>query len=111
MPHPLLDLWSTILGLPNLGVYLWIGWACYLLGLGGWIILQKREPAATLSWLISLAALPYIGFVIYYFLGPQRIQRQRLRRTCIPAAMRSNWPASPSPPPACPRPPRPRPSC
>ena len=80
MPHPLLDLWSTILGLPNLGVYLWIGWACYLLGLGGWIILQKREPAATLSWLISLAALPYIGFVIYYFLGPQRIQRQRLRR-------------------------------
>ena len=24
MPHPLLDLWSTILGLPNLGVYLWI---------------------------------------------------------------------------------------
>ena len=55
MPHPLLDLWSTILGLPNLGVYLWIGWACYLLGLGGWIILQKREPAATLSWLISLA--------------------------------------------------------
>jgi cardiolipin synthase len=87
MPHPLLDLWSTILSLPNLGVYLWIGWACYLLGLGGWIILQKREPAATLSWLVSLAALPYVGFVIYYFLGPQRIQRQRLRRIRARAAL------------------------
>jgi cardiolipin synthase len=51
-----------------------------LLGLGGWIVLQKREPAATLSWLVSLAALPYIGFAIYYVLGPQRIVRHRARR-------------------------------
>lgn len=80
MPPSLLNLWSSILAVPNLGLYLWLGWAAYLLGLGSWIILQKREPAATLSWLLSLAALPYIGFVIYYFLGPQRIQRQRLRR-------------------------------
>lgn len=56
------------------------GWAVYVLGLGVWIILQKREPAATLSWLISLAALPYLGFAIYFFFGPQRIKRQRLRR-------------------------------
>ncbi|MBW3550908.1 MAG: cardiolipin synthase, partial [Proteobacteria bacterium] len=40
----------------------------------------KREPAATLSWLISLAALPVLGFFIYYVFGPQRIRRQRLRR-------------------------------
>jgi cardiolipin synthase len=52
----------------------------YLLWLGGWIVLQKREPVATLSWLVCLAALPYVGFIIYYWLGPQRIHRQRLRR-------------------------------
>src|SRR6185312_11082316 len=41
---------------------------------------QKREPAATLSWVLSLAALPYLGFVIYFLLGPQRIRRQRMKR-------------------------------
>ena len=46
----------------------------------GWIVLQKREPVATLSWVMSLALLPYVGFLIYFLLGPQKIQRQRLRR-------------------------------
>ena len=72
--------WLTLLKVPDLKLYLSLGWLAYLLGLGGWIVLQKREPAATLSWLISLAALPYLGFVIYYLFGPQRIHRQRLRR-------------------------------
>ncbi|HEV8694472.1 MAG TPA: cardiolipin synthase [Lysobacter sp.] len=80
MLDALRDLWATLLALPHLKLYLTAGWLVYLLGLGGWIVLQKREPAATLSWLISLAALPYVGFVIYYLLGPQRIHRQRLRR-------------------------------
>lgn len=60
--------------------WLLAGWLVYLVGLGLWIVLQKREPAATLAWLISLAALPYVGFLIYYVFGPQRIRRQRLRR-------------------------------
>ena len=55
-------------------------WVAYLLLLGGWIILQKREPVATLSWLFGLALLPYLGFVVYHVFGPQRIHRQRLRR-------------------------------
>lgn len=65
---------------PVLWDWLVAGWLAYLVSLGLWIVLQKREPAATLAWLISLAALPYVGFVIYYFLGPHRIRRQRLRR-------------------------------
>ena len=73
-------LWQAFLAIPHLRLYLIVGWLAYLIGLGGWIVLQKREPAATLSWLISLAALPLLGFVIYYFLGPQRIHRQRVRR-------------------------------
>jgi len=76
----LLDLWQSLVAIPHLKLYLTVGWIGYLLVLGGWIVLQKREPAATLSWLISLAALPYLGFFIYYVFGPQRIHRQRLRR-------------------------------
>ncbi|UTA54776.1 cardiolipin synthase [Lysobacter soli] len=72
--------WSAFASIPNLGLYLVLGWLTYVVWLGLWIVLQKREPVATLSWLISLAALPYIGFLIYFFFGPQRIRRQRLRR-------------------------------
>lgn len=74
------DIWHRILSIPHLGWYLVALWLTYLVWIGLWVVLQKREPAATLSWLISLATLPYLGFLIYYFLGPQRIKRQRLRR-------------------------------
>ncbi len=76
--------WGWLHAIPvigeKIGPVLLIGWATYLLLLGGWIVLQKREPAATLSWLMGLALLPYVGFLIYHLLGPQKIHRQRLRR-------------------------------
>lgn len=56
-------------------------WTLYVLVLAGWIVMQKREPIATLTWLLSLAALPVVGLLIYHFLGPQRIVRQRRRRS------------------------------
>ena len=80
MPDAVRDLWTVLLAVPHLKLYLTLAWAVYLLWLGSWIVLQKREPVATLSWLFCLAALPYLGFIIYYLLGPQRIHRQRLRR-------------------------------
>ncbi|MGH8083700.1 MAG: cardiolipin synthase [Lysobacter sp.] len=87
MPDILTDLWHLLVSIEHLGLYLTLGWAAYVLWLGLWIVLQKRAPAATLSWLISLAALPYLGFLIYYFFGPQRIKRQRLRRVRARAAL------------------------
>ena len=92
MRDALHDLWQALGTVPHVGLYLTVGWLGYLLGLGMWIVLQKREPAATLSWLISLAALPYLGFLIYFFFGPQRIHRQRLRRT----RARARLPAPPA---------------
>jgi cardiolipin synthase len=73
--------WFAFEQLPHLALYLAVGWLAYLVGLGGWIVLQKREPVATLSWLLGLAALPYLGFAIYYVFGPQKIKRHRLRRS------------------------------
>ncbi|MES2859724.1 MAG: cardiolipin synthase [Pseudomonadota bacterium] len=75
-----LQAWQGFWDIPHIRLYLTLGWIAYLVGLGGWIVLQKREPAATLSWLLGLAALPYIGFVIYHVFGPQKIQRHRMRR-------------------------------
>lgn len=81
------DLWQRLLSIPHLGWYLVAFWLTYVIAIGLWIILQKREPAATISWLVSLAALPYLGFLIYYFLGPQRITRQRVRRGRVREAL------------------------
>lgn len=87
------DAWMTLrqvphLG-PHLGVILILGWLGYLVWLGGWIVLQKREPVATLSWLLGLAVLPYVGFLVYYVFGPQKITRHRLRRRRSRAALPS----------------------
>lgn len=65
---------------PSISYVLFIIWLIYVLLLGSWILLQKREPIATLSWLLSLALLPYVGFLIYHFLGPTRIKRQHIAR-------------------------------
>lgn len=75
------QLWQAFWAIPHIRLYLPLAWVAYLLWLGVYIVLQKREPAATLAWLISLAALPYVGIGIYYLIGPQKIERQRLRRT------------------------------
>ncbi len=55
-------------------------WLVYAIWLAVWVILQKRDPAATLAWLFSLVFLPYLGFLIFYFFGPRRVRRSRLRR-------------------------------
>ena len=55
-------------------------WVIYAVWLAGWIILQKRSPISTLSWVITLVLMPFIGLIIYRFFGPQRIKRQSLRR-------------------------------
>ncbi|MEP7102949.1 MAG: cardiolipin synthase [Burkholderiales bacterium] len=57
-----------------------LGWTLYILALSVWIVLQKRAPVSTMSWILSLALVPVVGFLIYYFLGPQRLKKQRLKR-------------------------------
>ena len=52
--------------------------------------MQKRAPVSTMSWVLSMALLPVLGFVIYYFLGPQRLKKQRLKRLRSRAGERLN---------------------
>ena len=61
-------------------VALILAWLAYMIVLSGWIVLQRSEPEATLGWVMALAFLPYIGFLIYLLFGPQRIRRSGTRR-------------------------------
>jgi cardiolipin synthase A/B len=72
------ELWLALQ--PHLRLWLGLAWGAYLVWLAGWIVLQKREPVATLSWIMSLALLPVLGLLVYHLLGPTRIRRQRIRR-------------------------------
>ena len=87
MGDRLVAAWHVLTDLHNFHVWLAVFYVAYLVGLGGWIVLQKREPVATVSWLLGLALLPYIGFIVYHYLGPQRITRHRLRRARSKAPM------------------------
>ena len=60
----------------------WLGlaWAIYVVVLAAWIVRQRREPVATMAWLLALAWLPVLGWAVYWLLGPQRIQRRKLQR-------------------------------
>lgn len=83
--------WAELL--PHASLLLSLVWAGYLLVLAGWIVLQKREPIATLSWLLALALLPVVGLAVYYLAGPQRIRRQRLRRLRARAGLQKGLPS------------------
>lgn len=51
----------------------------YIVVLATWILFEKRPPMSTLAWILALVALPYVGLVVFFFLGPRRLVRQRLR--------------------------------
>lgn len=67
-------------------------WVVYVPVMAGWIVMQKREPIASLSWVLSLAALPWVGLLVYHLLGPQRIVRQRRRRSLSRRSVESGLP-------------------
>ena len=65
------------LDLPNWFIALEVVW---VIAMSGYILLERRPPLATVAWIVSLATLPLLGFVVYYFLGPRRLERKRRRR-------------------------------
>jgi cardiolipin synthase len=55
------------------------GEVVYVVILAMWILLEKRPPVSTLAWILALVGLPYVGFVVFFFLGPRRLKRKRLK--------------------------------
>jgi cardiolipin synthase len=62
-------------------------WIAYVVALSVWVILQRSEPIATLAWIMALAFLPVVGFLVDYVFGPQRIVRSRRRRLAAQEAI------------------------
>src|SRR5258708_5493819 len=57
-----------------------VSWGAYVASVSVWIVLQRRAPAATMAWILSLAALPGLGVAFYFVFGPTRIMRSKRRR-------------------------------
>lgn len=62
---------------PELWLALYVLW---LVGACLYILRQRQSPTATLSWIIAFMSLPVVGAVVYFFFGPRRLHRRRLRR-------------------------------
>ncbi len=52
---------------------LWIG------GVAIWVATDRRAPASTLAWIVTLAFLPLLGVPIYWLVGPRRLKRKQVR--------------------------------
>ena len=87
-----MDWIASLLSQEHVKLWLSVGWTLYIIVASIWILMQRSQPVATLSWLLSMAALPVVGLVIYYFFGPQRMKRQRIKR--LRSRKRSNVRAS-----------------
>jgi cardiolipin synthase len=59
------------LHLEHLGFWLTALWLAYALVLATWVVMQKREPAATLAWVFSRLFLAIHGFLIFFVSGPR----------------------------------------
>ncbi len=57
------------------------------------LLLERRSPTTTLAWLLALLFLPYVGAIIYFFFGPRRLRRKRLRYAKIRSAVAGKAPA------------------
>ena len=53
-----------------------------------YVVSERRSPASTISWVLTLGFLPIVGFAVYYFLGPRRFDRKKRRRAQAQQAVR-----------------------
>lgn len=61
----LFDLWGSLPGFVTIVYFLTVIFIAVL------IILENRNPVKTISWILVLVLLPFIGFVIYLFFGQE----------------------------------------
>lgn len=61
----LFDLWGSVPGLVSIVYFLTVVFIAVL------IILENRNPVKTISWILVLVLLPFIGIVIYLFFGQE----------------------------------------
>lgn len=68
----------------------------YVIVLAAWILFEKRPPVSTLAWILALVALPYVGFIVFFLLGPRRLVRRRLKHRRARGRARSSGAVTPN---------------
>jgi cardiolipin synthase len=63
---------------------LWVLVACTSL------LLERRSPTATLSWIFAFIAIPVVSGVYYLMFGPRRLKRRRKRYGIARGSIRKN---------------------
>lgn len=51
----------------------------HVLAISVLILYERRQPAATLAWLLTLVLLPLLGLVVYFLIGAPRFARTKRR--------------------------------
>ncbi|HBL72478.1 MAG TPA: cardiolipin synthase, partial [Bacteroidales bacterium] len=72
MPELPIDSWPEL--------FRWLLYSFYLFTLVGTIlivVLDNRNPVKTISWVLVLVFLPYLGLILYIFLG-QRYRKKKI---------------------------------
>jgi cardiolipin synthase len=64
-------------------------------GVATWVATDRRAPAATLAWIVTLAFLPLIGLPVYLLIGPRRMLRKRLRYQDLKTTLAASFSAAP----------------
>ena len=45
----------------------------------GFLLVERRQPAATMAWLLALLFMPLVGLLLYWLFGARRVVRQQKR--------------------------------
>ena len=69
------EIWEAIPG----GVWIAL-YAAWVIGSVVYIVMQRRRPTATLAWIVGFIGMPLFGAVLYYFFGPRKLRRRKIRR-------------------------------
>lgn len=67
--------WQSIPG--ELWILLYVSW---ILGSVVFVVMQRRRPTATLAWIVAFIGLPLLGAPVYFFFGPRKLRRRKIRR-------------------------------
>ncbi len=55
----------------------------HLIAIFGFLMVQRREPAATLAWLLTLMFIPVLGVLLFWMFGSQRARRRTHRARAV----------------------------
>jgi cardiolipin synthase len=71
---------SAFLELVQLRWVLELGFVVYVVAITGYVLLERRRPAATIAWLFALLLVPVLGLLAYILIGRRRVSRRRRSR-------------------------------